>query len=147
MSKFFCLPNLATDHVSVSSEPWNEFPVSGETLALPKDEYKKRWFTPDTRHCLFSLCEGQNGAFVVSQGNQCSMVHGFAADFDGVFTPDVNNNWTFNTGDYAAFDTAGPITVGSQSWPLPSGDGFQVVVADPISLEGSSSFFAMMCGT
>lgn len=65
------------------------------------------------------------------------------AALDGVFTPDVNNNWTFNTGDYAAFDTAGPITVGSQSWPLPSGDGFQVVVADPISLEGSSSFFAM----
>ena len=89
MSKFFCLPNLATDHASVSSEPWNEFPVSGETLALPKDEYKKRWFTPDTRHCLFSLCEGQNGAFVVSQGNQCSMIHGFAADFDGVFTPDI----------------------------------------------------------
>jgi hypothetical protein len=89
MSKFFCLPNLTTDHVSVSSEPWNEFPVSGETLALPKDEYKKRWFTPDTRHCLFSLCEGQNGAFVVSQGNQCSMIHGFAADFDGVFTPDI----------------------------------------------------------
>lgn len=87
--KFFCLPNLATDHVSASEEPWKEFPVSKDVLDLPKDQYKKRWFAPETRHCLFSLCEGQNAAYIVSQGNQCAMVHGFAADFDGVFTPDI----------------------------------------------------------
>ena len=87
--KFFCLPNLATDHVSVSEEPWKEFPVDAEILDLPKAEYKKRWFNPDTKHCLFSLCEGQNAAFTVSQGNQCAMIHGFAADYDGVFTPDI----------------------------------------------------------
>lgn len=87
--KFFCLPNLATDHVSVSETPWTEFPVAPEVLDLPKNDYKKRWFSPDTRHCLFSLCEGQNSAFTVSQGNQCAMLHGFAADYDGVFTPDI----------------------------------------------------------
>lgn len=87
--KFFCLPNLATDHVSVSEEPWKEFPVDEAVLALPKDEYKARWFNPDTKHCLFSLCEGQNSAYTVSQGNQCAMVHGFAADYDGVFTSDI----------------------------------------------------------
>ena len=66
------------------------------------------------------------------------------AALDGVFTPDVNGNWTFNTGDYAAFDTGGSaITLGSQEWPLASGDGFQVLVADPISLAASSSFFSM----
>jgi len=66
------------------------------------------------------------------------------AALDGVFTPDVNDNWTFNTGDYAAFDTGGPaLTMGSQSWPLAPGDGFQVVVADPVSLAGSASFFSM----
>ena len=41
-AKFFCLPNLATDHVSVSSEPWAEFPVAEEVLDLPKEQYKKR---------------------------------------------------------------------------------------------------------
>lgn len=87
--KFFCLPNLATDRVSVSESPWTEFPVDEAVLALPKEEYKKRWFSPDTRHCLFSLCEGQNEAYTVSQGNQCAMVHGFAADYDGVFTQDI----------------------------------------------------------
>ena len=87
--KFFCLPNLATDHVSVSETPWTEFHVEQEVLDLPKDEYKRRWFDPDTKHCLFSLCEGQNAAFTVSQGNQCAMIHGFAADYDGVFTPDI----------------------------------------------------------
>ena len=65
------------------------------------------------------------------------------AALDGVLTPDVNGNWTFNTGDFAAFDTGSAITVGPQSWPLAAGDGFQVVVADPISLAGSSSFFSM----
>ena len=66
------------------------------------------------------------------------------AALDGVFTPDVNNNWTFNTGDYAPFDTGGTaITIGSQSWPLATGNGFQVVVADPISLDASSSFFSI----
>jgi len=62
----------------------------------------------------------------------------------GVFTPDVNGNWTFSTGDYAPFDTGGQaITLGTQSWPVPNGDGFQVVVADPLSLAGSSSLFTM----
>lgn len=87
--KFFCLPNLATDHVSVSEEPWSEFHVEQSVLDLPKDEYKRRWFNPDTKHCLFSLCEGQNAAYTVSQGNQCAVMHGFAADYDGVFTPDI----------------------------------------------------------
>lgn len=88
-TKFFCLPNLTTDAVTVSEAPWEDYPVAKEVLDLPKDAYKKRWFTPDTRHCLFSLCEGQNGSFIVSQGNQCAVIHGFCADFDGVFTPDV----------------------------------------------------------
>ena len=87
--KFFCLPNLTTDHVSVSEEPWKEFPVDEAVLALSKTDYKKRWLNPDTKHCLFSLCEGQNAAFTVSQGNQCAMIHGFVADYDGVFTEDI----------------------------------------------------------
>lgn len=87
--KYLCMPNLATDHVSVSERPWDEFPVDPEVLALPKEDYKKRWFSPDTKHCLFSLCEGQNAAFTVSQGNQCALIHGVVGDYDGVFTPDI----------------------------------------------------------
>ena len=87
--KFFCLPNLTTDQVTVSEQPWKDFPVDEAALKLDKDKYKARWFSPDTKHCLFSLCEGQNSAYIVSQGNQCAMVHGFAADYDGVFTPDI----------------------------------------------------------
>jgi hypothetical protein len=87
--KFFCLPNLATDHVTISEAPWDEFPVDPGVLELSKDEYKKRWFSPDTNHCLFSTYEGQNAAFTVSQGNQCAVIHGFTADYDGVFTEDI----------------------------------------------------------
>ena len=25
--KFFCLPNLTTDHVTVSEKPWEDFPM------------------------------------------------------------------------------------------------------------------------
>ena len=89
MSKFFCLPNLATDAVVVSERPWEDYPVAPEVLDLPKEQYKKRWFNPETRHCLFLLSEGQNPQFAVSQGNQAAAVHGFAADYDGVFTPDI----------------------------------------------------------
>lgn len=89
MSKFFCLPNLATDHVTVSEQPWVDFPVPEEILALDKDAYKKRWFNPETKHCLYLLAEGQNDAFCVSSGNQAKMLHGFAADYDGVFTEDI----------------------------------------------------------
>ena len=87
--KFFCLPNLATDHVTMSESPWSDFPVDLSVLDLPKDDYKKRWFSPDTKHCLFLLSEGQNPAFAVSQGNQCAAIHGFVADYDGVFTTDI----------------------------------------------------------
>ena len=87
--RFFCLPNLATDHVTVSEKPWEDFPVEEAVLDLDKDAYKARWRNPETKHCLFSPCEGQNPAFTVSVGNQCSMLHGWAADFDGVFTPDI----------------------------------------------------------
>lgn len=71
---------------------------------------------------------------------------------NGVFTPDVNNNWTFNTNDYQPFNTGDTsvggqqITLGDTSWPTPAvstGGGFQVVVADPITLQGSSSYFAL----
>jgi hypothetical protein len=65
------------------------------------------------------------------------------AALDGVFTPDINDNWTFNAADFPSFsvDSSG-ITLGTQSWPSPSGVGFQVVVADPVSLSGTSQFYA-----
>lgn len=89
MSKFFCRPNLATDQVVVSEKPWEDFPVPQEVLDLPKAEYKKRWTNPATKHCLFSLAEGQNPTTVVSIGNQAAVLHGFVADYDGTFTPDM----------------------------------------------------------
>lgn len=89
MSKFFCRPNLATDQVVVSEKPWEDFPVPREVLDLPKEEYKKRWSNPATKHCLFSLAEGQNPDFTVSNGNQAAMLHGFVADYDGNFTEDL----------------------------------------------------------
>lgn len=88
MSKFFCLPNLTTDKVSIVEDPWN-IKVDPEVLKLPKDDYKKRWFNPDTKHWLLLLAQGQNEAFCVSQGNQAAVLHGFMADYDGVFTEDI----------------------------------------------------------
>lgn len=89
MSKFFCLPNLATDVVTVSERPWADYPVPADVVDLPKEAYKARWFSPETKHCLFLLAEGQNPQFAVSQGNQAAVLHGFAADYDGVFTTDI----------------------------------------------------------
>lgn len=88
MSKFFRLPNLATDEVSVLENPW-DVQIPSEILDLPKDAYKKRWFNPGTNHYLLLLAEGLNPHYVVSQGNQAAQLHGFFADYDGVFTPDI----------------------------------------------------------
>jgi hypothetical protein len=87
-AKFFSLPNLATDAVTVVEKPW-EIKVPDEVLDLPKEEYKKRWFNPETRHHLLLLAQGMNEAFCVSAGNQASVLYGFMADYDGVFTPDI----------------------------------------------------------
>jgi len=88
MSKFFCLPNLATDAVTVVEEPW-KIEVPQDILDLPKEQYKKRWFNPETKHHLLLLSQGMNEAFCVSAGNQAAVIHGFMADYDGVFTPDI----------------------------------------------------------
>ena len=89
MAKFFCRPNLATDQVVVSEKPWEDFSVPQEVLDLPKEDYKKRWNNPAVRHCLFSLAEGQNPSTIVSIGNQAAALHGFVADYDGMFTTDM----------------------------------------------------------
>lgn len=88
MSKFFYLPNLATDEVSVLENPW-DVKVDPAVLDLPKEAYKKRWFNPATKHYLLLLTEGQNPSFCVSSGNQAAAIHGFFADYDGVFTEDI----------------------------------------------------------
>ena len=40
--KFFCLPNLATDRVSVSESPWTEFPVDEAVYHLFKSPNRLR---------------------------------------------------------------------------------------------------------
>ena len=86
--KFYCLPNLATDAVSVLEDPWN-VRVDQAVLDLPKEEYKKRWMNPETRHWLLLMAEGQNRDYCVSVGNQASVLFGFMADYDGVLTDDL----------------------------------------------------------
>lgn len=86
--KFFCLPNLATDNVFVLTDPWN-FKVDPEVLALPKDVYKARWRNPETKHCLFTMAEGQCPTAAVSVGNPAAVLYGWAADYDGVLTDDM----------------------------------------------------------
>jgi hypothetical protein len=88
MSKIFCLPNLATDEVFTIATPM-DFKVPEDVLALGKDEYKKRWLDPATRHCLMHMASGMNEHFVVSRDNPAAMVHGFQADYDGCFTGDL----------------------------------------------------------
>lgn len=86
--KFYCLPNLATDSVTVLDEPWN-VKVEQAVLDLPKDEYKKRWLNPATKHYLLLMTEGQNKDYCVSVGNQAAVIYGFMADYDGVLTDDL----------------------------------------------------------
>lgn len=87
-TKFFRLANLANEAVEPISDPWN-VRVPEEILALPKEAYKKRWFSPETKHWLLLLAQGQNESFCVSQGNQASVLYGWTADYDGVFTEDI----------------------------------------------------------
>lgn len=88
MIKFFSRPNLATDRVEVIEKPW-EISLPQEILDLPKDEYKRRWLSPETQHFLLMLSQGQNEDYCVSVGNQASLLYGFFADYDGVLTPDL----------------------------------------------------------
>lgn len=86
---FFCVPNLAVDKVTVSEKPWEDFPVEASVFDLKKEDYKKRWENPLTKHCLFHLAEGMNPDYCVSVGNEASALHGFVADYDGILTPDL----------------------------------------------------------
>lgn len=134
--KFFCLPNLTTDRVTVSNAPWEDFPVDPEVLDLPKAGYKKRWFSPDTKHCLFSLYEGQNAMFSVSQGNQCAAIHGFTADYDGVFTNDVID----------AVKAKSPSRFKPRWWSVSQSGGLHLVwVLDrPITVTGNAHAAALL---
>ena len=58
--KFFSLPNLATDEVTVIERPW-EIKIPEEILALPKEEYKKRGVINSAHNaqvltCVFDAC-------------------------------------------------------------------------------------------
>lgn len=86
---FFCVPNLATDRCTASEKPWEDFKIPPEVFELDKEAYKKRYFDPNTRHCLFHLARGSNPDFAVSVGNEASELHGFCADYDGVLTNDL----------------------------------------------------------
>lgn len=88
-TKFFCVPNLAVDTVTASEKPWEDFPVEESVFDLNKDEYKKRWDNPATKHCLFHLTEARNPEYCVSVGNEAAAVHGFVADYDGILTNDL----------------------------------------------------------
>ena len=88
-ARFFCVPNLAVDKVTASEKPWEDFPVEASVFDLKKEDYKKRWENPLTKHCLFHLSEGANPEYCVSVGNEAKAVHGFVADYDGVLTPDL----------------------------------------------------------
>lgn len=91
--KFFSLPNLATSEVTVLEEPWNVV-VDPKVLALPTAEYKARWRSPQTRHWLLMMAEGQNPGYCVSVGNQAAVLHGFMADYDGILTDDLVESFT-----------------------------------------------------
>lgn len=88
-TKFFCVPNLAVDKVTVSEKPWEDFPIEASVFDLKKEDYKKRWENPLTKHCLFHLAEGLNPDYCVSVGNEARALHGFVADYDGILTPDL----------------------------------------------------------
>lgn len=86
--KFFCRPNLATNEVTVLTDPWN-VKVPQEVLDLKKEEYKKRWGNPETKHWLLLMAEGQCASAAVSVGNQAAVLYGFMADYDGLLTDDM----------------------------------------------------------
>ena len=86
---FFCVSNLATDRCTASEKPWEDFKIPPEVFELDKETYKKRYFDPNTKHCLFHLAKGANPDFAVSVGNEAAELHGFCADYDGVLTDDL----------------------------------------------------------
>lgn len=81
---FFSQANLLDDHVVELEAPW-DVQVPQEVLDLPKEAYKARWRNPNVRHWLLSLAEARNPSFAVSSENPAAVLHGFFADYDGVF--------------------------------------------------------------
>lgn len=90
-ARFFSLPNLATDRVTPLERPW-EVSVPKEVLDLPKEDYKRRWLNPGTRHHLLLMAQAQHPEYCVSVGNQAAVLHGFMADYDGILTDDLVEN-------------------------------------------------------
>ena len=85
---FFSQSNLVDDHVVPLPEPWT-IVLPDDVQALPTADYKARWRNPNVRHYLLSLAEGRNESFAVTNENPAKAVHGFFADYDGVFTDDI----------------------------------------------------------
>lgn len=90
---FFKLRNLGVHEVTQLAEPWN-VDVSAYPFSMTKDQYRAHYSKATTEHCLVSMIEGANPRLKVNSGrgkydNQAAQMHGFIADYDGVYTPEI----------------------------------------------------------
>lgn len=90
---FFKLKNLATHEIFQLPEPWN-VDVSSYPFHMTKEQYRAHYSKATSEHCLISMIEGVNPRLKVNSGrgkydNQAARMHGFIADYDGVYTPEL----------------------------------------------------------
>lgn len=86
---FYFIKNLRSADVSEIEKPW-EWDSSGVDFDLPKDDYRAKYHSnASADHCLVSLVEGVVPSVRVSTskdlGNAPYRIHGFFADYDGIF--------------------------------------------------------------
>lgn len=80
MNRYFYIPNHRSSEVT-ASEDLSTFQSPTPTFES-KAAFRDFCANPNTKHCFYSMAEGDNPNLRVSEDNPVNVVHGFVADYD-----------------------------------------------------------------
>lgn len=80
MSKYYYIPNHRSAEVTAADD-LSQLKLSTPTFKS-KAAFRDYCAAPTTKHCFYTLAEGDNPHMRISEDNQVRRVHGFVADYD-----------------------------------------------------------------
>ena len=85
--KVFFTRNHVDRRLQPMAEPWL-YEVGTEIKSKTKDEFAEWLNKRTTNHRTLTFCVGDDDMHKVTAGNQCRLIYGFFADYDGAFSED-----------------------------------------------------------
>ena len=86
---FFTIKNLRAEDVEKTEKPWEFLTTHQINFDVPKEEYRKMYSKSTAEHCLVSFVEGMQPNTRVSKENEALFLHGYFADYDGIYVPEM----------------------------------------------------------